>query len=209
MAAIKPNKRAAVPLPHPGQSVNPTDTDHQRALQVATKALVKKRERNNRVVQFLTRTTVRGVDEPRQVYQMSVDAMHSSTKNEPCVDNTIVTGKQIAQPKSKATRKKIAKKEKTQTAKQSAKFRRRPDRRGVLKDVEDVDVIRQTVDATRNAQESRRLLKQLERKAGQKIAPRTSEVTLSRSGTTGTLPSKLNRGAAPRLNGRYVDESMN
>ncbi|RHW70104.1 Nop53 (60S ribosomal biogenesis) [Trypanosoma brucei equiperdum] len=54
-AYVRPNNRAAVALPHPGQSYNPRDDDHQKALLKAVKHLEKKKRDHERVVKFLTR----------------------------------------------------------------------------------------------------------------------------------------------------------
>ncbi|KAH9601853.1 Ribosome biogenesis protein Nop53/GLTSCR2 [Trypanosoma melophagium] len=53
-APVRPNQREAVALPHPGQSYNPCDDDHQQALRTVVKQLERKKKADEKFVAMIT-----------------------------------------------------------------------------------------------------------------------------------------------------------
>lgn len=165
----KPNKRDAVAVPHPGQSYNPSDVDHQAALAIAVKKLQKKERANLKLI----RAVSGGGDKPApgnfsadKTWEEEVQNQKQKKKKSPAA----LAKKAEAEKKKKKKKKSAAaKKEAERSAKVSSRCRRHPDRSKPLKQLEKVADIETYVAKKVEEREKRAVQKKVDRKEGQKI----------------------------------------
>jgi hypothetical protein len=172
---VKPNKRAAVSVPHPGQSYNPTDEHHQAALAIAVKKLQKKEKENLKLLRALSGGDAKivGNFSADKTWEEDVQEKpkHSSSKTGGAKGNS--SGKQQAtaeKKKKKKKKKKVAKKDAEKASKMSARNRRHPNRQAPLAQLDQVADIERYVAKKVLQREDRAIKKKVDRKEGQKIS---------------------------------------
>ncbi|KAG8348790.1 putative Nop53 (60S ribosomal biogenesis) [Trypanosoma vivax] len=139
---VKPNRREAVPLPHPGQSYNPCDDDHQDALRITVRQLERKKAEHEKFVAKMTR----GCGKPIKGNSSTVDKTlveeqrsgQASGKGDvvPQAENVKQASNEPGKKNSKKKKKKKVSKASLQAAKKALPHRRHPKRDVVVREVD-------------------------------------------------------------------------
>ncbi|RNF03252.1 uncharacterized protein Tco025E_08219 [Trypanosoma conorhini] len=142
-AHVRPNNRDAVALPHPGQSYNPADDDHQAALRVAVRKLQRKRAADERFMAVMTRgrdTPVTGNFSADKTWEEEVQERPQNPKKKPGTKQEEEQAKKKKRQKKNKSKKK-ASKASLQAAKRALPHRRHPKREVAVKEVDEIDEI--------------------------------------------------------------------
>ncbi|RNF03689.1 hypothetical protein TraAM80_05788 [Trypanosoma rangeli] len=135
---VRPNNRDAVSLPHPGQSYNPVDNDHQAALRVAVRKLERKRSADEKFVAMITHgrdTPITGNFSADKTWEEEVQERPQKPKKK--------TNPKWEEEKKKKRQKKKKKalKASVQAAKRAFPHRRHPKREVAVKEADELGEI--------------------------------------------------------------------
>ena len=198
----KPNKRDAVAVPHPGQSYNPLDVDHQAALAAAVKKLKKKERANEKLIKAVTYTG------KKIVGNFSADKTWEEEVQDKKPEKKKTKAVQIASEKKKKKKKKsmVAKKEAERAKKLSSRCRRHPHRVEPLKQLDKIADIEEYVAKKVAKRIERAAKKKIDRREGQKIS------TFGRYHHTPTVldvaPTDKLVGSLRYLSGSYIHPAV-
>ncbi|CCW69449.1 unnamed protein product [Phytomonas sp. Hart1] len=143
MAPHRPNCRSAVAVPLPGQSYNPTDSDHQAALAKAVRKLQKKKSEDAKFVQTMTmgrNLKIRGNFSADKTWEEEVVETPAPLSRTPKTRE--VLQKEATQKKKKEKRKKkLGKKGSAREARSAMRHRRHPNREVVEREAAGLDAL--------------------------------------------------------------------
>lgn len=161
----KPNKRAAVAVPNPGQSYNPDDTHHQAAM---LQAAIKLQERKNSFEKFARMMTNTGDGKVNFGQLVNDKNWEEENVNE---GKPILSEEQQEQKNAEDRKKKKAKVKKVvrDSIQKSKKYKRQPDREKVLEKFDKLDTIVAEVNKKVAKRERRVVEKKRLRAEGQQI----------------------------------------
>lgn len=162
---VKPNKRAAVAVPNPGQSYNPDDTHHQVAILQAT---IKLQERKNSFEKFermMKNTGDKSVNFGQLVNDKNWEA-EDVNEGKPVLTEEEQEAKHEEDRKKKRPK---VKKVVRDSIKKSSKYKRQPDREKVLAKFDKLDSIIEDVNKKVAKRERRVVEKKRLRAEGQQI----------------------------------------
>nr|CCD17369.1 unnamed protein product [Trypanosoma congolense IL3000] len=179
----KPNKRDAVPAPHPGQSYNPCDGDHQLALRRAVKQLERKKRAHDKFAAMITL----GRDKPvsgslscDKTWEEEVQEEPERKKkrgnvgqgNRACVEGARDDGKKSKKEDKGKKKQRNTKKEDRAlqlATKRSLLHRRHPKRYIVVNEVDQIDEIVMAHEKTKAKKEAARERRRLKKREGMTI----------------------------------------
>lgn len=164
------NEKAAVPLPHGGQSYHPSDDAHQHALLLATKNLEKKKKQDEKWIKSrnLNEEELLGLPKKKVSHKKPLDNEDAAESNddsssddeqeEEYIDNTIdkekMTRSQVLNQKKQKTRdqklkhgKKLSKSELAERKKFALNLKRKPNQLRKNKDIDRIEEIADEVGA--------------------------------------------------------------
>lgn len=167
-APVRPNNRAAVAVPLPGQSYNPTDSDHQAALSKVVKKLQRRKAKDAKVVHMLT--VGRG-DKTGGSF-LTDKTWEEEVKEFPSEASKKKKKKTAEQERNKAKerrkkerkQKKLGKKGSEREARRAMKHRRHPNRDTPAKEAEVLDKILEAHEETMASRQSKAEKRRQERK---------------------------------------------
>ncbi|KPA86223.1 hypothetical protein ABB37_00460 [Leptomonas pyrrhocoris] len=203
-APIRPNNRDAVATPLPGQSYNPVDNDHQKALRKAVRQLHRKKKKDDKFV----RTMMRGRN---QTYtgNFSADKTWEEEVNEEApksVKKTTSAADAKSSKKKQDKKKKVTKKAGAQEARRAMTHRRHPSRDAVKTETDELE----TLLATHAENQEKREAARLRRRAAKK-----ANLTVKHYGrhyhtplVVDVAPSDKLVGSLRHLNGGYIHPAL-
>ena len=142
----RPNKRAAVAIPHPAQSYNPDDTNHQILMNAVAKKLEKKKAAHERFVAKMTDTGKiqnKGtlVDDGNWDEEVKDGAVDREQKRIARMAASGITGKKKKKKTSHPEAANRVPKVVRDNIRKSKKFKGQPDREKAVKALDDIDKI--------------------------------------------------------------------
>lgn len=160
-APVRPNNRAAVALPLGGQSYNPVDEEHQRALSKAVGQLEKRKKKDDKFVSSMTY----GRDKPATGNFSADKTWEEEVKEKAPVAKRKKSGATKEAKKKKTKTKKATERD----AKKALVHRRHPERQAVAKEVEDMDQILSEHEAKQKKREIARTKRRAAKKENMEI----------------------------------------
>lgn len=181
----KPNKRAAVAIPHPSQSYNPDDRNHQAALQAVAVSLEKKRKAHENFVKKITHTgpRIKSALVDDQTWEESVNDGAVARQEKALIKN---------RGRTKRTTKLKVKKVVKDSIRRSKRHMRHPDRAAAVGDLDEIADIKEAVD---------KKVKRMANKAKRKIQARKDGLETKSFGRYHFTPQLLDVATTDKLVG--------
>lgn len=159
----KPNLRAAVPIPHGGQSYNPQFDEHQAAIATAVIKLEKKKKDHEKIVRLLSagrNDGIHGNFSADKTWEEEVQDQQPPKEKKAKVENP---------EKKKKKKKKAGKKATADLAKKAMLHRKHPDREAAVKQLDAIAEIAKEVQKKVDKRDRTAVQKKIARKEGQQI----------------------------------------
>lgn len=170
LVVIRPNNRPAVPVPLPGQSYNPTDESHQGALKIAVKQLQKKEKAHRKFVQEITygrdkQFCKKALDDTN--WEEEVKEKKEKVKREK--SEVELKREEVIKKKKAKKLKKLGKSNVEKEVKKSFPHRRHPDRLAIVKEMDELEKIKQSVEKRQEMLEKKREKRKAEKKENMQV----------------------------------------
>lgn len=196
----KPNLRAAVAIPHGGQSYNPQVDEHQAAIATAVIKLEKKKKDHEKLVRLLSagrQDGIQGNFSADKTWDEEVQEQKAPKAKKPKTENP---------EKKKKKKKKAGKKATADLAKKAMLHRKHPDRDAAVKQLDAIDEIAKEVQKKVDKRDKTAINKKIARKEGQQIKTfgRYHHTPLALDVT----PSDKVVGSLRHMSGSYVHPAL-